>query len=354
MRTHRFLMSGLLFVAGSLCPCLTAYTADVPGDKGTWTVISDSLVPARGKNEKTAGIAVDRTTGDVLVLLNNCGELYHSSDKGTTFRRIDGGKLDRGRCETGWGLNVDPNDGRHIACFAIYGTGGLTLDGGATWSRMPGPWDYGAVDWSAADPKVMLAARHESRGQIHLSKDGGRTWTQATTGVESRAGSSIGIGVVDAGTLLLHRKDDSGIERSTDDGATWMPVSPLNPKSRVAVVFRNTVYWVGAEGLIVSKDKGKTWQVQGTAVDAIMGPLFGKDENHVVVVGRSGFSETTDGGKTWKLVLPLSSLDSELDRHSPIWRAKCMVSWFDHFAWDPIGNVFYHAKMYDAARKYQR
>ncbi len=225
--------------------------------------MSETLVPTRGKDEKTTAVAVDRTTGDLLLLLNNCGELHRSSDKGKTFQRIDGGKLDHGRCETGWGLSVDPNNGQRIACFVIYGNGGLTLDGGKTWTQILGPWDYGALDWSAADPKVMLGARHESGGKIHLSKDAGKTWKPIATGVESRGGSSIGIGVVDAGTLLLHRKDNSGIERSTDDGASWNTVSQLTPRSRVAVVFKGTVYWAGAEGLIVSKDSGQTWQVQG-------------------------------------------------------------------------------------------
>ena len=66
-------------------------------------------------------------------------------------------------------------------------------------------------------------------------------------------------------------------------------------------MFKGAVYWVGAEGLIVSKNKGQTWQIQGTAVDAIMGPFFGKDENHIVVVGFKGIFETTDGGNQWKM-----------------------------------------------------
>ena len=136
--------------------------------------------------------------------------------------------------------------------------------------------------------------------------------------------------MVDSGTLLLHRKDRAGIERSTDDGASWTTVSKLDPRSRVAVVFKGAVDWVGAEGLMVSKDKGKTWRVQGTPVDAIMGPFFGGDENHIVVVGHSGFSETVDAGKTWKTVSPSQRLYLDLSGS----RFLCF-SEFKHRAYPP-------------------
>ncbi len=85
-----------------------------------------------------------------------------------------------------------------------------------------------------------------------------------------------------------------------------------------------------------------------------MGPFFGKDENHIVVVGRAGFSETTDAGKTWKTILPLKGLESQLDPGNMIGGRSCKITWFDGFAWDPVGNVFYHSRMYDPARKCQR
>jgi hypothetical protein len=350
-------MSVWLLFAVSACPFASITAEDAPGGKGQWTVISDKLVADAGaatdKFDQTAGIAVDRTTGAVFVALNSgCGGgIGRSSDQGRTFERIDDGKI-KGRCETGWAINVDPNNGKRIACFEMGGMGGVTLDGGKTWTQFQF-YDYGAVDWSAADPKVMLASAHESGGKIALTKDAGKTWNVITSGAELRSGSSVGIGVVDAGTLLLHRQDKSGIERSTDDGATWTQVSDCNPASRVAVVFKGAVYWVGAEGLIVSKDAGKTWQVQGTAVDAIMGPFFGKTEDRIVVVGRSGFSETTDGGKTWKNVLPLTSLETQLDPQG-YGGNKCGITWFDHFAWDPVGDIFYHSKLREPARKYER
>jgi photosystem II stability/assembly factor-like uncharacterized protein len=357
-------MSAALFAAALAYLCPIGFAADVAGDRGKWTAISEKLVNSirvgdlagvPSEKQKTTGVAVDRTTGAVFVVLNGSGEIWRSPDKGKTFERIDGGKIS-GRCETGWSLNVDPNNGRHMACFMIYGSGGFTLDGGRTWRQFAsGPCDYAAVDWSAVEPRVMLGNKHDGGGRALLSKDAGKTWKLVGTGVESRAGSSIGVGVVDSGTLLLHRRDNSGIERSTDDGKTWTQVSKHNPRSRVAVVFKGVIYWAGAEGLLVSSDKGKSWQVQGTLVDAIQGPFFGEDENHIVVVGSKGFYETKDGGKTWENVLPLAGLEAELDPNNALLQSnKCRIAWFDSFAWDPIGNAFYHSRMLEATRKYKR
>jgi photosystem II stability/assembly factor-like uncharacterized protein len=360
-------MSVLLLVASAPCLCQRAYAGEASAGKGKWTVISDNLVSSTpvprdfnglpGKTLKTTGVAVDRIRGAVIVVLFR-SQIFRSSDKGKTFERIDGGKV-CGICQTGWAINVDPNNGDRMACFLIYGTSGLTLDGGKTWTQFDGG-DFGAVDWSAAEPKVMLRTDH-GRGQVYLTKDTGKTWKligKANVG-NREMGESGGLGVVDAGTLLLHRKDGTGIERSIDAGETWTKVSDLNPKSGTALVFEGVVYWVGAEGLIVSRDKGRTWHVQGAPVDAIMGPFLGKDEKHIVVVGLKGFFETTDGGRTWKNVMPLTAVEAALDpkvyyHGDARFGMKCVLTFNDSFAWDPVGNVFYHSRMTDSAIKYER
>jgi photosystem II stability/assembly factor-like uncharacterized protein len=288
-------------------------------------------------------VAVDRATGDVYVVLNNNG-VWRSSDKGKTFERIDGGKIS-GRCETGWAINMDPNNGKRFACYMLDGLCGCTLDGGKTWipfTKVERNWDLGAVDWSVPEPKVFFGIQHECGGRMHLSKDAGKTWKFIGTGTESRGGSAIGCGVVEAGVILLHRTDKGGIERSTDDGVTWTKVSELNPRSRTAVVFKDKVYWVGSPGLLVSQDKGKTWSAQGAAVDAIMGPFFGADEQEIMVAGTKSFFLTRDGGKTWKEALPMSTLTDHLNASGS--KVRCGLTWFDHLAWDPIGNVLYYAR----------
>jgi len=331
-----------LLAAGGSTREGSAWAAEAPAaEKGKWTIISDRLLSELEKEGKkpdwpgkTTGVVVDRTTGDTFVLIPGQG-IWRTADKGATFKRVDGGKIG-GRCETGWTIHMDPG-GKRMVCFMLDGPSGYTLDGGKTWSGLAGMgrgWDYGAVDWTASEPKVIFALRHETGGELYSSKDLGKTWKKVGTDPKIQ-----GLGVVDAETLLLHR--EKGIERSTDGGATWTKVSDLNPRSRVAVLFQGAVYWVGPAGLIASKDKGRTWEVQGSAVDAVMGPFFGKDERHAIVVGKKGFFETTDGGKTWKDAAALPD-------------PECRVDWYGNYAWDPVGNVFYFANMGRPAWKYER
>ncbi len=112
----------------------------------------------------TAGVSVDRKTGDVIVVVPNQG-LWRSKNKGRTFERMDGGSIG-GFCQTGYALNADPA-GSRLACFMLDGPSGITLDDGKTWDvfaisgRDARGWDYGVVDWSRSAPQEMLAVRHE-------------------------------------------------------------------------------------------------------------------------------------------------------------------------------------------------
>jgi hypothetical protein len=84
------------------------------------------------------------------------------------------------------------------------------------------------------------------------------------------------IGVIDAHTFIY--SNNNGIQRSTDQGATWQRVSDFQPRSKIPVLFKKKFYLCTSQGLIVSKDKGATWQLQGSAIDLAQGPCFGADE----------------------------------------------------------------------------
>jgi photosystem II stability/assembly factor-like uncharacterized protein len=98
--------------------------------------------------------------------------------------------------------------------------------------------------------------------------------------------------------------------------------------------------------LIVSKDGGKTWTKQGKNVDAAWGPLFGKDEKHIITLGRFGIiTESVDSGETWK-ELTAFHLGKDYTVSIP--------GWFINLGYDPKGDVFYVSRMGAHAFKYQR
>lgn len=311
-----------------------------------WTPISDAAVAkaagevkkANSFEKETAGVAVDPVSGDVYMIVNRHG-VWKSTDAGKTFERCDDGKVS-GRSETSFSLNADPAGGR-LACFMLDGKCAWTGDGGKTWNAMADVgrnWDYAAVDWSTPDVKNIFAGLHESGGQTLTSLDGGKSWTKLFKDKDfDRTG---GLGIFDAKTLVYTQKG-KGIQRSTDGGATWTKSSDIEPIGRVVQVHKGTAYWLAKEGLLVSKDRGATWAVQGkpveaTGIAATIGPMIDpRNDKRFAVAGLKGIFRTNDGGETWTVVTPAL----------PKGFTMPMAGWYSNVAWDPTRDVFYASMM---------
>ncbi len=314
-----------------------------PSAAGEWKVISAEVTQKladageqKGFLDKSGGIAVDAKTGDVFMVMCDAG-LWKSSDQGETFTRVDDGKV-HGRCETNFSLNPDPAGGR-LMCFMIYGGSALTTDGGKTFSESKtSHLDYGAVDWEATG-KTMLADRHESGHMLTLSRDAGATWTDLGKGFDGCL-----VGVFDGDTLIASKGE--GILRSTNGGGEWKKVSDAKTVSAVVKVRDGVGYVLSDEGLLVTKDKGATWMRQGSPVQAMAGPYFGKIASHLLVVGNDGVLETTDGGETWKNI---AALPPDYPRIAQLGRGAQ-----PSFAFDPARNILYASFMGKPAYKMQR
>ena len=357
-RSHSFRWHAVAAGVALLCLTLTAIAAGrnrggEPAAKSSWVPISDGVLKQLGREDRkigypggTAGVSVDRTTGEVYMIVPDQG-VWKSLDQAATFTRVDDGKLG-GRCETGFALNADPA-GRRLACFMLDGTATLMSGSGRVWNVLAPNgrgWDYGTVDWSQAEPKTLLAVHHESGEELYLSTDSGASWK--LLGKDYTA-----VGIFNSKTFVASK--GAGILRSTDGGATWTQVSDRTPTGRTLCIFKGVGYWVSREGLLVSKDQGVTWKLQGSAMEAAWGPFFGKNERQIAVGGRvgseAGFWETKDAGATWKLAAPFPEFDKV---GPPDWAPskQWAAGWFTNFGWDPIGNIFYASRMGHPTLKY--
>ncbi|MEA3210908.1 MAG: hypothetical protein QOE70_3965 [Chthoniobacter sp.] len=299
---------------------------------GDWMNISDPVTAQvkPGYAGPTAGVVVDRASGDVFMVVNDQG-LWRSGDHGASFARCDGGAVG-GRCETGWALQADPA-GKRLACFMIYGGSAMTTDGGATWVKWKtSHLDFGAVDW-ADTGRRLLALRHESGGMLTTSDDSGATWRDLEKGFS-------GCGLLDRATFVATKEKEPGIFRSSDSGATWAKISDEKPGAGVPVVFDGAAYWPTGKSVIVSRDQGATWTALGPPVDASHGPFF-DTARHFVVAGKSGFSETKDGGQTWQPAAPLPA-GFGTNRVGP------------NYSWDPLADIFYASTMTKPTFKLER
>ena len=303
-------------------------------DPGKWVVISDRILDELAKTHPkpsdpyavmSAGISVDRTTGDVYLLANNIG-ICKSTDHGQTFSLVSGDAV-TGRFETCGGLNIDPS-GKRLMCFTIYGSSAYSADSGATWKRSSiGHLDFGAVDWGDTG-KALLAIGHESGGKLLFSEDAGTTW-------KTLGSNYWGTGLFGRKTLLSSLPNGGGIVRSTDSGLTWTKVSSENPAAPVMVEFRGVGYWLGEHGLLKSQDKGASWTIVAPApAGASLGPLIGSDSRHMVVGSPDGLFATRDGGKSWNLVAHLAPEITVLTGGK-----------YATYGWDPIHNIYYASQM---------
>lgn len=308
-----------------------------------WTPVTGALLEqATAKDAKPiwpggcSGVVVNRLNGDVTVKVVGHG-LWRSSDQGKTWSRLDQ-KIVSGRDETGWATSADQNSPTRLASFSLDGTAGWTTDG-KEWrkfSDLGRNWDYGSVDWGAKDPKIIIAAKHETNppGEVYVTDDGGITWKQLPIHLQKDRGQASMIGAMGGNTLIYSRGE--GIQRSTDLGKTWTEVSKLNPFTRIPVRFHGVHYLGTEKGLLVSEDKGASWQVQGAPVDVWQGPFFGRDKDTMVVVGESGIHKTRDAGSTWRRVAKLKPREDGF---------LFTADWFGCYAWDPVNETIYASSM---------
>jgi photosystem II stability/assembly factor-like uncharacterized protein len=149
------------------------------------------------------------------------------------------------------------------------------------------------------------------------------------------------IGVMNSTTFIYSHAN--GIHRSTDSGETWTRVSDLQPRSKIPVLFQKVHYLCTASGLIVSRDLGSSWNVQGEAIDLAQGPFFGVDENVMVAAGPQGLYKSTNAGKNW---IKVSGL-----RPNPNKNFSFSTNWFGTYTWDPVNDVIYATAMSHPAFK---
>jgi hypothetical protein len=306
----------------------------------TWTDVTSSFFAPMNFNPAscTGGPRVDRLTGDAIIGVCYYG-LWKSTDKGATWTILEN-KLNSGGFEFSEAFDVDQNNPKRMGCFSVHGTGAWTSDG-KTWIPVMPNLDLGSVDWSSSSPKTIMVSQHESGGAVWLSTDGAATWKKLSIAVSLTGGGANELtsmlGVLDSVTLVYC--NGSGIYRSTNAGADWTKVSNLNPQTKAPILFSGVYYLGTSAGLLVSNDKGATWQPQGTSLNIDRGPLFGADENTMVVQTNSAVYKTTNKGSTW----------SRIAGFPPSFNA----THYGGIAWDPINDILYGIPAYNATYKLQ-
>lgn len=285
-----------------------AKTAD-GGATWTYTTIPGPL--GTGNNDITA-IAIDPSDTDTLFVavlgLSNYGEIHKSTDGGQTLTKVLDGVNLSGESYPFNTVVIDPFDSDHVFAGGgsfyvpkILGDLWESTDGGASWARNSLRDDTEEtrgviVNALLMDPNhrgLVYAGTgysSESFHPLHVSSDGGGTWTPLHEGIVINSYNAVK-------DLEFHREDTHvlyaatlarGIYVSANGGGNWLNLG--TPEFHVRAI---------AVGSLYSATEGGLYQLTGTgcifgdvADAATSGPIDGAD-----VFDDVGIHSATIGGE---------------------------------------------------------
>lgn len=311
---------GVIVAGAGLSPA----RAQVPPAPNGWTLVYDK--PFEGKYEDFA--FPDAKNG---WLISAAGEIFHSTDGGTTWASQATGK---GRLRS-----IDFVDAKRGFAGTVTGQLHGTTDGGVTWtditSHLPQA-PRGFCGMTHVGERVHLVGRYYGEvADYFFSPDGGKTWR--FTDLSAHAQGLIDISFLNESVGLLGGMAASGgtgqgpaiILKTTDGGKNWRPVYK-DPGGRgfawkIFPVTAKLIYAAlqsqdGIYRVAKSLDAGDTWTVQTVVTGRPTGPgvqgIGFFDENRGWIGGFfAGMFATTDGGKTWA---PVPMLDRTINRFEKV------------------------------------
>ncbi|GMV83112.1 MAG: hypothetical protein AMXMBFR7_42960 [Planctomycetota bacterium] len=337
----------------------------VPPTASQWTSLRHHLLDAYGqarkKDPKLGGgvlqapmVSVDRTNG-WLYAFPQYGALWLSTDRGQTFEWLNREVRDWGFNESPTSMCISP-EGSKLRIFSSQRSG-FSLDGGKTWKYMNFTINFGfedgLINWDGKGDGKMIVARSHTwpHARMWFSRDAGASFTECSPEITKQINTQT-MALMDDDVLLFcldAQYPYSKLLRTEDYGKTVVevpiPVRGADGKMAPGTFqglsrrFKDKVYWLHSTGVYTSSDKGLTWTVVGKPFPSKAkgakewgpvrsGPLFGKDENHMLVLFLNTVVETLDGGQTWHVLAEL-----------PV--SLTYQPWGHSFAYDPLGDVLY-------------
>jgi photosystem II stability/assembly factor-like uncharacterized protein len=224
----------------------------------------------------------------------------------------------------------------HNPSIVYFGSNRLyrSMDKGTTWgaisadlttTKQRGNVPFGTITSVSESPlQFGLIAAGTDDGHVHVTRDGGVSWTRVDEGLPAdRWVSRVELSRHDADRLYAslngYRQDDDTtyVYVSDDLGRRWRAITDGLPAEAVNVIREDTVnadvLYVGTDrGVYVSLDRGRGWQtLDGNLPNVPVHDLFVHPRDRELIAG-------THGRSAWVIdVLPVQELDAKV-RGTPV------------------------------------
>ena len=178
----------------------------------------------------------------------------------------------------------------------------VSRNGGRRWEPLVGKIGDGPVNclWVASDQDGGSRFVAGVGSEIHLSRDGGETWSMT----HQMPGSVLA--VCGNQEVVLAGMHDAGVWKSSDGGETWAPVEGFASRgfARLLSAGDKLIAMGPQEGMWISEDRAQSWRdlpglMPHLPIAAISAPSEG---NYFVSSQEAGILRSVDGGESWSKV----------------------------------------------------
>ncbi len=234
--------------------------------------------------------------------------VHKSTDKGKTWEHLEAAPaLDFAAC-----LCITHEPGNPQTMYV--GTSGKhvwkTTDGGATWHQKSSGLDAYSVKSIAvtpSEPDIVYCSSVYDGELLYKSTDGGDNWFPSTAGLTGSKASAVMVDPINPDTV--YAGTSTGVFRSTDQGASWIPTSLSGSVACLASVpvGPDIVMYAGIEnsGIYKSTDHGANWTQSGLSGLDVATVAIDPVHPDTVYAGiwphptGGGVHVSEDGGSTW-------------------------------------------------------
>jgi photosystem II stability/assembly factor-like uncharacterized protein len=278
---------------------------DVAAPPAAWTNSTGNLAGMASECGNLGLVAADPCSNRVIAGVANAG-LWSTEDGGKTWSKLGSGAGSAGITNRISALVYDPEHEGTFWESGIYNGGGVykTTDNGTTFTELGNVThnDSVSIDFTDPDRKTLLAGPHEANSKLFRSTDGGQTWNDIGANLPGSAGYCTATQVLSATNLLVGCVD-GGVFHSSD-GSAWTPVGSKGVIPQPLLARDGNLYWLENQGgLSVSTDHGQSFTetADGNVAANMVGPVRPAElpDGRVVIVGQDHLVVSSDKGVTW-------------------------------------------------------